>query len=117
MFVEDQKNNNSDINLGLVPIPMERYKVEMSEKAENDREKKLYELQRAIVMLRRRQYNKDADKKKLRNQFIDYNSNSLKNEIDDISEYINKIVIIQKLKMNQKKYQKIKKMKKKKIFK
>ena len=96
MFVEDQKNNMPDINLGLVPIPMERFKVEMSEKEENEREKKLYELQRSIVMLRRRQYNLDADKKKLRNQFIDYNSNSYKNEIDDISEYINKIVLIQK---------------------
>ena len=96
MFVEDQKNKMTDKNLGLVPIPMERCKVELSEKEENEREKKLYELQRSIVMLRRRQYNNDADKKKLRNQFIDYNSNSLKNEIDDISEYINKIVIIQK---------------------
>ena len=96
MFVEDQKNKMTDKNLGLVPIPMERIKVELSEKEENEKEKKLYELQRSIVMLRRRQYNNDADKKKLRNQFIDYNSSSLKNEIDDISEYINKIVIIQK---------------------
>ena len=74
----------------------EKEKEKENQKEEDEREKKLYELQRSIVMLRRRQYNNDADKKKLRNQFIDYNSNSLKNEIDDISEYINKIVIIQK---------------------
>ena len=96
MFVEDQKNNVSNNNLDLVPIPMERCKVEMTEKEENERGKKLYNLQRSIVMLRRKQYNIAADKKKLRNQFIDYNSNSYKNEIDDISEYINKIVLIQK---------------------
>ena len=96
MFVEDQKNNMSDNNLDLVPIPMERCKVEMTEKEENEREKKLYELQRSIVMLRRKQYNKASDIKKLRNQFIDYSSNSLKNEMDDISDYINKIVVIQK---------------------
>ena len=96
MFVEDQKNNMSDINLGLVPIPMERIKMEMSEKEENEKEKLLYELQRSIVMLRRKQYNKAADKKKLRNQCIDYSSNSFKNEKEDLSEYINKMVLIQK---------------------
>ena len=96
MFVEDQKNNMSDINLGLVPIPMKRCKFEMSQKEESEREKKLYELQRSIVMLRRKQYNKISDKKRHKNQFIDYNSNSLKNEGDDMSDYINKIVLIQK---------------------
>ena len=96
MFVEDQKNNMSDINLGLVPIPMERCKFEMSRKEESEREKKLYELQRSIVMLRRKQYNKISDRKRHKNQFIDYNSNSLKNEADDMSDYINKIILIQK---------------------
>ena len=62
----------------------------------NEREKKLYELQRSIVMLRRKQYNKSSNAKKHRNQFINYNSNSLKDEVDDINDYINKIVIIQK---------------------
>ena len=96
MFVEDQKSNISDANLGLVPIPMERCKFEISQKEENEREKKLYELQRSIVMLRRKQYNKISEIKRHKNQFIDYNSNSLKNEDDDMNEYINKIVVIQK---------------------
>ena len=96
MFVEDQKNNMSDINLGLMPIPQERFRKEMTQNEENEREKKLYELQRSIVMLRRKQYNKSSNAKKHRNQFINYNSNSLKDEVDDINDYINKIVIIQK---------------------
>ena len=56
MFVEDQKNNMSDINLGLMPIPQERFRKEMTQNEENEREKKLYELQRSIVMLRRKQF-------------------------------------------------------------
>ena len=96
MFVEDHKNNIPNINLGLVPIPMEKYKIETPKTEENEKEKKLYELQRSIVMLRRKQYNISTDQRKLRNQFIKYNSNSLKNTMEDISEYINKIVLIQK---------------------
>ena len=100
MFVEDQKNNMSDLNLGLMPIPMERCKIIMDKNNENEIEKKLFELQRSIVMLRRRQYNKNNQIRKGRNQFIDYNTNSYINEADDISEYINKIVLIQKWWLN-----------------
>ena len=47
-------------------------------------------------MLRKKQYNKAKEKKKHRKQFVDYSSNSYKNEADDISDYVNKIVFIQK---------------------
>ena len=96
MFVEDQKNFLPDKNFGLIPIPMERCKIELSEKENNDKKKNLYELQRSIVMLRRKQFNKATEKKKHKNQFVDYSSNSYKNEADDISDYVNKIVFIQK---------------------
>ena len=96
MFVEDQKSNMSDNNFGLIPIPMERCKIEISQKENNEKSKKLYELQRSIVTLRRKQFNKATEKKKQRNQFVDYNSNTFKNETDDISDYINKIILIQK---------------------
>ena len=96
MFVEDQKRNMLDNNIGLIPIPMERCKIEISQKENNEKAKKLYELQRSIVMLRRKQFNKTTEKKKLRNQFVDYNSNIFKNEADDISDYVNKIILIQK---------------------
>ena len=95
MFVEDQKSNALDNNIGLIPIPMERCKIEISQKENNEKTKKLYELQRSIVMLRRKQFNKATEKKKLKNQFVDYNSNIFKNEADDISDYVNKIILIQ----------------------
>ena len=96
MFVEDQKSNMQDNNFGLIPIPMERCKLEISHKENKEKTNKLYELQRSIVMLRRKQFNKVIDKKKHRNQYVDYNSNIFKNEADDISDYINKIIFIQK---------------------
>ena len=96
MFVEDQKNNMFDNNIELIPIPMERCKIEISQKENSEKTKKLYELQRSIVMLRRKQFNKVTEKKKMRNQFVDYNSNNFKNEADDISDYVNKIILIQK---------------------
>ena len=96
MFVEDQKSNMQDNNFGLIPIPMERCKLEISHKENKEKTNKLYELQRSIVMLRRKQFNKVIDKKKHRNQYVDYNSNIFKNEADDISDYINKIILIQK---------------------
>ena len=107
MFVEDQKNNIPDINFGLIPIPMERYKIEKQKTEEKERGKKLYELQRSIVALRRKQYNNSTDKRKSRNQFIEYNSKSFKNTIEDMSEYINKIIIIQKWWNNLRKKDKI----------
>ena len=107
MFVEDQKNDIPDINFGLIPIPMERFKLEKPKTGENDRGKKLYELQRSIVAIRRKRYNNSTDKRKSRNQFIKYNSKSFKNTIEDMSEYINKIVLIQKWWNNLRKKNKI----------
>ena len=62
LFVEDQKNNISNSNYGLIPIPLKKFKKKDKNKENDEETKNLYELQRSIVMSRRFQYNKGKNK-------------------------------------------------------
>ena len=93
LFVEDQKIDGFCKNIGLVPIPFEKFKKVENNNENTEEDKDLYELQRSIVMLRRLQYN-DYKFKKGKNK-IDGKLNN-NNQNDDIYNYINKVIFIQR---------------------
>ena len=93
LFVEDQKIDGFCKNIGLVPIPFEKFKKVEKNNENTEEDKDLYELQRSIVMLRRLQYN-DYKFKKGKNK-IDGKLNN-NNQNDDIYNYINKVIFIQR---------------------
>ena len=93
LFVEDLKTNRFCNNIGLVPIPFEKFKNVENNNENTEEDKDLYELQRSIVMLRRLQYN-DYKFKKGKNKIDGKLNNSIQN--DDIYNYINKIIFIQR---------------------
>ena len=81
LFVKDQENNISNSKLGLIPIPFEKYKKKIKDDEDEKENKNLYELQRSIVWLRRRQYNNNYKNKKRKNKNNDFYN----------IDYINKI--------------------------
>ena len=84
LYVEDQKNNMSNESYGLIPIPLEKFKNKDKNDEEKEDKKRLYELQRSIVMSRRFQYNKD------KNKWKNYEDERKENDI------FKKIILIQK---------------------
>ena len=101
LFVEDQKNNISSRTLGLLPIPLEKFHKKAKNEKEEKEGKNLYELQRSIVMFRRRQYNDHYEKKPNRNKnrdniFTDLYDLDISNKKESNKSYINKIILIQK---------------------
>ena len=101
LFVEDQKNNISSRTLGLLPIPLEKYHKKVKNEKDEKEGKNLYELQRSIVMFRRRQYNDHYEKKPNRNKnrdniFNDLYDLNISNKKENNKSYINKIILIQK---------------------
>ena len=95
LFVEDLRkdiiNSNNKMN-GLLPIPLETFKEKENNGENKNENKDLYELQRSIVMVRRLQYN-NRKFKKARNKTSNHNSGNPSNDIDD---YINKVILIQR---------------------
>ena len=101
LFVEDQKNNISSRSLGLLPIPLEKFHKKVKNEKDEKEGKNLYELQRSIVMFRRRQYNDHYEKKPSRNKnrdniFSDLYDLNISNTKEINKSYINKIILIQK---------------------
>jgi len=101
LFVEDQKNNISSRSLGLLPIPLEKFHKKVKNEKDEKEGKNLYELQRSIVMFRRRQYNDHYEKRPNKNKnrdniFTDLYDLDISNKKKYNKSYINKIILIQK---------------------
>ena len=100
LFVEDQKNNISSRSLGLLPIPLEKFHKKVKNEKDEKEGKNLYELQRSIVMFRRRQYNDHYEKRPNKNKnrdniFTDLYDLDISNKKKYNRSYINKIILIQ----------------------
>ena len=96
LYVEDQKNNLSNSRLGLIPIPLEKFKKKIKNEEDEEEEKNLYNLQRSIVMSRRFQYNKNKNLKKEKNKNNEENFDFYNKEKEKGNNYLNKIVLIQR---------------------
>ena len=100
LFVEDQKNNINNKGSDLIPIPLEKFKKKIQNDEDIKEGKNLHELQRSIVMIRRRQYDNSKDKKDKKKNSIDNTDNN------EIIDYLNKVKLIQRWwrKVSHKKY-------------
>ena len=95
LFVEDQKNNMTKINFGLIPIPLEKFKKRVRNDKDEEEEKNLYKLQRSIVMSRRFQYNNDYQFKNDKNIYYDDFYKIYMNSKNE-NDFINKVTFIQR---------------------